>query len=331
MKAENDSNVPDEPQISERTAYMLAIASGIITLSIMIFMAVYVFSEKDTEMMVRKAQAFTPFGAILLAVVTFFTVVWRGLMTARQVDYQGEQIRQLIRQNDAKDGENLAKLLLDGAKLAVDDNEIQALAGLAAINAVIRSRNELYASQAMDLVADLAERASNQINKNKLFNYAADILKIGALNGLISSRSIIIDRNGIDYIDKVIFGVPHVTYKNCVLSGTDLHDAEGGKTLENCTIIDSVIDERITFYGRNKFESCEIRFITYPVIDRNVFQDCNFSNCLIPEFSNIELIAKFKSGGNFYMVGSKPSATKEFIDLLQERDQEADGQILEHP
>jgi ABC-type nickel/cobalt efflux system permease component RcnA len=150
------TRVPDVPTIKEATWLGLAIALVFITVILFSISAFWVLTASNSEDMVRRAQTFTPFGAVLFGMVTFCTVAWRGLVTARQADLQAKQIEQQIRQNDAKDEENLAKLLMDGTKLVSDKEatEAQILAGVAALEAVVTAPNDRFARQAMDVVVE---------------------------------------------------------------------------------------------------------------------------------------------------------------------------------
>ncbi|MCM2399827.1 hypothetical protein NBH20_01550 [Rhizobium sp. S153] len=113
--------------------------------------AVEVFSRVLPTEAEKLVTVLTPFGTIILAVVTFLTVVWRGLLTDQQVKEQR-------RQNNAKDDELLAKLLADGAALIENDSEAKRMAGVSVLDTVATTTKSLYAGAAMDILLDFWER-----------------------------------------------------------------------------------------------------------------------------------------------------------------------------
>ncbi|NGO64222.1 hypothetical protein G6N76_11085 [Rhizobium daejeonense] len=153
-----DRPVSDWPNMDPRW-WMLAAVTVTFGLAIpgAIFAAVAVFSQKMPETAHDMVTVIVPFGTIVLALITFFTVVWRGLLTDQQVKEQR-------RQNNAKDDEMLTKLLVDGAGLLGDENEAKRMAGVSALNTVATAPNGSYSSNAMEILLEFWEhnyRADN--------------------------------------------------------------------------------------------------------------------------------------------------------------------------
>lgn len=119
---DGSERVPDGPSISEGTWFSAALAAGVVTIVLVCGAAAWVFSSADEpSLMVQRAQAFTPFGAAMLAVVTFFTVAWRGVVNAKQLA--------------ANEYASQAGFLIEGAKILAQpdrqpDAEAAALAAL---------------------------------------------------------------------------------------------------------------------------------------------------------------------------------------------------------
>lgn len=144
----------DGPQIKQDTWFALAIAAFLITVVIFGVAAMWVMSAPAPEM-VQRAQSFTPFGAGMVAIVTFFTIAWRGVINTRQLEYQADQLEQVRRrQVDATDDANYAKLLQEGAKmLAETDKKPQIMAGVATLEILINEPKRRFAIEALDLLA----------------------------------------------------------------------------------------------------------------------------------------------------------------------------------
>lgn len=142
----DDRPVSDWPNMDPRWWMMAAVASTFgLAIPGATFAAVAVFSQKLPETAHEMVTVLVPFGTIILALITFFTVVWRGLLTDQQVKEQR-------RQNDAKDDEMLAKLLVDGAGLLGEENEAKQIAGVSALHTVATAPSGRYASNAMDIL-----------------------------------------------------------------------------------------------------------------------------------------------------------------------------------
>lgn len=148
--------IPEIPEWPEETWLALAISAALILLILVVLGAIWMFQAfPDVEAMGARSRVLTPIGAAGLAVVTFCTVVWRGLVTTRQANEQ-------IRTNNQKDEEILAKLLLDGTNCLHEEKEMRKLAGIAALSAVVKSPNERYAVPAMNILAQFIDADVNR-------------------------------------------------------------------------------------------------------------------------------------------------------------------------
>ncbi|TBZ98260.1 hypothetical protein E0H56_03900 [Rhizobium leguminosarum bv. viciae] len=282
----DESRVPDAPQIKSDTWFALAIAGFLITLVIFVGVAIWIFTG-DPGQILPRAQAFTPFGGALIAVVTFFTIAWRGVLNTKQLEYQatqivhqGEQLSQTRRQNDAKDDENLARLLMDGTKLLGDEKEFHVLAGVAALQAVVTSPRGAFASQAMDILVDLVERTYNQKDDSKVYDAAREAVNLGAAAGRKSSRRLRLAYDeGDQYFTDAINGVELLTYRNAIIRD-DVYSAFAD--LERVRFQKSLIEEAVIDGNHRHFrdcdlQACNIKTMNATFLTRNTFENCDFS------------------------------------------------------
>ncbi|MDM9628533.1 hypothetical protein QTL95_21785 [Rhizobium sp. S152] len=315
MEDDVRGRVPDGPQIKAETWFSLALAASIIAMCIFVFVAAWVFSG-DVREMPPRAQAFTPFGAALIAVVTFCTIAWRGVLNTKQLEYQAaqiahqaEQLAQTRRQNDAKDEENLAKLLMDGTKLLGEDKPSHVLSGVAALQAVVVSPKGAFASQAMDILVDLIEETYEPREKAKVFDAAREAVGVGARGGKSSSRNLRLIFSG----EKKryaygIRGVRSLFYKNAYIDDVQFPIiAEVGQyRFEESHLEEVAVEKGSRRFKGCHFTGCDIRELSHMFLRNNTFESCDFSGAVFrgsaPRYggNGEHPYAHLRSGGNFY-------------------------------
>jgi len=322
-KVETTMPGDDGPKIKADTWFALAIASFIITVAIGMLFAHWVFDTASDRQMVQRAQAFTPFGAALLAIVTFCTIAWRGVLNTAQLQQAAEQLNQTRRQNDAKDDENLAKLLMDGTKLIGEDKETHVLAGVAALSAVISSPKGTFAPQAMDILGGLVKATYNLPEKRDLFDAAKAALDLGVELKRYGTRDLTIDVS--DLPDKngvAINGLRSIRYvgarfKRWQFDQFKKFTAVRFSSCRFTGIEDVKIDMRQT---NCTFDRCSIKSFTELTVSYNEFEDCNFSGAVLrrPPRANSRRVpfAKLSGKGNYFRNGDPPQST-ENIDWSQ--------------
>lgn len=269
-----DNPVPAGPQIDPETWFALAIASFALMLIVFIFFGIWVFSG-DGALMLQRSQAFTPFGAGLIAAVTFFTVAWRGVLNTRQLEYQAvqlahqaQQLEQSRRQNDASDDANFAKLLQEGAKLLGErQNQAHLLAGITSLHSLILEPKRRYGVQAMDLLADFVSFAYDVVSVESALNAAVRSLAEGEVLGLRSNVGV---RFQSDTPDRHWFPVRGLAYA----------EYSGGRITQSR-------DEFMTMHETTVFNG--VYFENCIVSDYKNFRNCTFDNCDIVEFSGTRL------------------------------------------
>ncbi len=123
------------------TLFMIAIAVSGYMLA---FLYVFVFGGEDFD---KRARAATPFLVGLAAAATFFSVLWRGVITARQVE-------EAKRANDSKDEIELGLLLEKANELLQKPEERNKTMAIAMLETVATAANDKYSTYALQLISD---------------------------------------------------------------------------------------------------------------------------------------------------------------------------------
>lgn len=108
------------------------------------FLYVFPFGGADFD---KRARAITPFLVFLAAAATFFSILWRGVITAKQAE-------EAKRANDSKDEIELALLLEKANELLQKTEGRDKFMALAMLETVASAENPKYSAYALDLVAD---------------------------------------------------------------------------------------------------------------------------------------------------------------------------------
>jgi len=152
---DNDADrVGDWVNISKEQWLLYAVLSGMLFVLMGLLGTVWILGIADFGLAIDdlgvRARAAGPIGAFLLAIVTFFTIGWRGKV-------QEDQAIEQRRANESTDENNLANLLQKGAELLGDKDESKVAAGIACLEAVVTAKNRRFGTQAMNLLAKYIE------------------------------------------------------------------------------------------------------------------------------------------------------------------------------
>jgi hypothetical protein len=272
----------DWSSISEQQWLTLSIVFAIFTAISFGFAFGWVFfSSPDALTMQQKSAALAPFGLAFFAIVSFFTVGWRGAISTRQLN--------------ASENENRARLLQEGAKLLADDKATNINAGIATLEILITGEDEKFAVQAMNLLADYVQRNFVASHELPHADEAFAALSSGEKHGRKSTRTLKFKAVVADGSWKFVEGVESVSYqggyfesrfgnvrinekKNCVFTGVMFR-----------FVRDLSLDMR--FY-QCSYILCEIvrvedDFISDHLVDPLKFDRCNFSECIFVDFKRI--------------------------------------------
>lgn len=317
MSSANQKNTADEwPAFSERHWYAISVSLVIIGLVLAAFAASWILTAASIDDMKDRVQIVAPFGTIFLALITFCTVAWRGMVTSRQADQQK-------RQNDANDEVNLAKLLQEGAKmLAESDKNAQILAGIATLDIVIADPQKRLGMQAMDLIADFVQaNFDNEVMKQKT-DAAMRVLANGESRGIIS-RNIGHFRRATG--EKLrywpcIRGFRFITYEGGALRNTAFQriaERATFTTLRNVKLVSCEVTYKFN-YVNCIFEDCWITSLHWADLTGHSFRNCDFSSADIMGTANHEgdyVPVQLNGYSNYYDEGRPPMAVEDDLNI----------------
>lgn len=312
QETDSKKDVPEGPTDNDRFWLTAALVTFVFAVVAFGFAAVWTFSEEG-QAAVFRSQAFAPFGVALGAVVTFFTVVWRGILTTKQLDLQAaqlkqqvDQLNQVIRQNDAKEDETLVKLLQDGAKLIAEEKDAQIMAGVTSLDALISNdQKRLYSVQAMDILAGFYaqnyKHGDTARNARRALMRAADASVRSTVVGRFSAAG---DRHEWP----AVRGFAFQTYEGGIIRNNVYEEIAGEAhsfkkvTFQRCERLDDV------GYSDCEFIGCSFRAIDPDYLSINRFEKCDFSGC---EFNDSFFMTEpkeqdLRGGGNFYFSDNPP-------------------------
>lgn len=323
MAADKDSKgVGGRPSREEADWFNVSVDTAIIVGLLVICAAAYVFGADENGRAAR-AQSIAPFGVALLALVTFTTVVWRGLVSTRQADEQR-------RQNDSKDYENLAKLLIDGTKLVgeKDPNGASMRAGLAALQAVVTANDDRFATSAMDVVLDILRKSFADGDPTESINPCRRVMSAGAQLGRSASSPLVLSSEQLSGTKwKSIDGAVIHFVGGVVDRSFGLRELKGPESLGEAPSFEGTLFEGVDVDGDYLagadgcvFNKCHIKDVNDAFLIANRFIDCDFSNAgngkffwfdTVEEFTGIEEM--LREGQCFYFQ-DKPPQPHKFVD-----------------
>jgi hypothetical protein len=255
---------------------------------------VWVFSAPNIEEQAKRLAVVSPFATIPIAIITFCTVAWRGLVTEQQADEQR-------RQNEATNDANFAKLLQEGTKLLADDKPTNQQAGVASLSILLNEPKARYRTEAMDVLAEavrsmFAEQFNpvevGKINSSSLFRSINVQLAKQAALGIFSNA--VIQCHASEKDD------PHRNTIWPMISGFASCHIQGGRILHNpknyvianksmsftsLDIYRQEVDTRETLLWSCTFEKCRILAVDDFSVSlfSNKFIDCDFSGCVLDD------------------------------------------------
>jgi hypothetical protein len=177
------------------------------------------------------------FGTALIAALTFSTVIWRGLVGARQANEQK-------RANDAKDEENTARLLVDGAKLLADDKITYVAAGMTALEMAMeasiqtaRASSKTLVISAMNVFADYIIDNINSKAHAKTVERARVAMTRMDEFGYQAERTLYIKGSDALKSTSIFAGFQFVIYRDVEITRHQTIAIDVSKTsIENCTL-----------------------------------------------------------------------------------------------
>ncbi|CDZ32187.1 Hypothetical protein NGAL_HAMBI1145_09580 [Neorhizobium galegae bv. officinalis] len=312
---EDDNKVLNGPTDNENTWLIAAIVTFAFAVVAFGFGALWTFSREGQDAVYR-AQTFAPFGVAIGAVVTFFTVVWRGILSTKQLNLQAaqlqqqiDQLSQVIRQNDAKEDENLVKLLQEGAKFITEnEKQPQVMAGIASLDVLISNDvKRKYSIQAMDILAGYYH--GNFLLDNDTVRNARRALNRAAESGVSSTIDAAFSSHDDAHQWPTVRGFASQWYTGGRIDFTTLSEIRSeARSFERvsfyrCEVWDSL-------YEKCQFRKCEIKSFDLDFLEQSRFEECDFSGCKFGRFLFFDdewPKLALKLGKNFYYADDPPT------------------------
>jgi hypothetical protein len=264
-----------------------------------------------------RTEIYARLALIGVAIVTFTTVMWRGMIATRQADQQREQIDALTRNN-------LADMLQKGAEMLADaDKPTNVTAGIATLETVATSGNRSYATQAMELLTDHVEAHSGNGHHETMAGRAVDALnRAHARTDLVLHRSIRI-KSPTSYVTgsrSTFFagarwkGIKCVTgrhYEGGTVNPSDMDVLRQKKTFVLATAFywhSAVQIDASSDCTGCLFVNCQIQSIQSSIFDYNIFINCNFTDTKISGTATYSHFLEQEMTGfdNHYIVNRTP-------------------------
>jgi hypothetical protein len=313
MVAEKKSGTALEPFQKEENWLAISITLAIIAAVLGGFGLLWIFDLGPIEKIDDRIKVATLVGTGLLALITYSTVVWRGLVGARQADQQKD--------------ENTAKLLLEGAKLLSESKIHQISAGTATLTVVLRSQNDTLQKAAMDVLADFIIEHWDDNLKTQAISGVNRAMLLGKSSGFTAMRRLDVKSLRPSASDHVFHGFKEVRYSasDFYIGFDELGLTDENILLRNCEISDVTVDCRRQTISSSNLYNCKFRTVNFMLINNNKFFDCDFSDAQMNDdfFGNLLPSLNFQrtQAGCFYFEGSPPlgKGSDHMISLLYEK------------
>ncbi len=271
-----------------------AIAGVVILAVCAVFVAIWVFDtpcngavQCDNARLVR-IQIWAPFGVLAVTGITFATVVWRGLISARQADTGIRQIEGLQRQIALSEENNLATLMQQGAELISESTTSKQSAGIVSLEAVASAPGRKFVEPARQLLADYVQTNGHRNHHDMLVQQAIGALNTSfEINPIFSKRILRFGEDAYAEGEKTywqkISGVNSVSYRNGEFVLSHIEKRQRGIYLFRDVKFEACqIDECAGPYFVNcTFSRCTFDRIGLGMFGYNKFSDCNFSGTTI--------------------------------------------------
>ncbi len=305
MSSANPKDVAHEwPAFSERHWYALAVSLVVVGLILAAFGGSWILTAPSINDMKDRVQIVAPFGTIFLALITFCTVAWRGMVTSRQADQQK-------RQNDANDEANYAKLLQEAAKLIAEkDKQPQVVAGISTLEILITEPKQRFGTEAMDLLADLIMETYGGARLNRINRAVIRALELGDRKGLTSRLDGVFRRPSAEAKNRgawvFIPGLKSLSFTGGTLSEKVFLQASGLiKQLDEVRIEGGFYDFDIKYRACSFYKTKVSEIYDYD-LERNNFRRCDFSGAIIRTIFLPMADLDLRPGFNFYEEGNQP-------------------------
>lgn len=312
--------VATERLYSEAFWLAAALVTAVIVGATTIWAAILSFFAFEPQQLNANVDVIYKLGLIGVGVVTFCTVVWRGLITSRQADAQRDQLEKLSEQIAATETTNRANLFHKGAEfLAEEDKPARVAAGIAMLSAVGRARDPLFSVQVLDLLADFVQAKGPPAWRDNLGLSAMDALEqVSAICGQTSSRVLEFslpeaDRDWLEARNiflRLLIGPKRSLYSHMRFNFVDVNEFTAGQTdqvFAHCLFLGGSFD-----FTYGNFRECEFHQSRVHVYGRGPglkgeFYKCDFSGCRFDYHP--ETLSDFSLNENYFDPDNPPICT----------------------
>ncbi|MGS4886072.1 hypothetical protein [Roseibium sp. MB-4] len=299
---------------------VISFVAGLIVVVVILFTADYMGGPE------QRARAFTPVLGFFLAALTFLTVMWRGMINTRQAHEDK-------RQNDSRDKADQAILLEKAAGFLSANDLATRGTGLAMLETIVRAPDGLYSQYALELATDQLVPCFENDGDGK----SAVIERIYAVLQAGHEREIWPKyRRIFEFKENTKFRNPMLQLTNWTpvskFVGAFFHlgaaeieclNSEKAKhwSFERCKFAPRayLLNSRVKpLTVSDHFHQCTFRQIPigriedfYGIYSENVFTQCDLSNAVFGELSDIQ---RNKFSKCFYREGHQPKLQDDPVD-----------------
>lgn len=284
--------------------FQITIVAVALTMIFFVCGGIVVIMQDTAPAQQQVSQAFAPFFLGAAGIVTFCGAVWRGKLNS-------EQIKQQTRQNNASDEANFARLLQEGAKLLAEpDKEAHVIAGISTLEILVGDPQRRFAEEAMDLLADLLMKTYGPRGLDKINRSVIRALQKGEDLGIRSRVEgtfvRLPDSDTYRFAWHYVPGFRSLTFKGGRLNSANLDRmAKYIKQLSDVIISDWTYRRGVKC-AACKFSNCKVDDITAGALQRNTFDNCDFTAAII-DLGPLDIDEMGPvSGNNYYRFGQAP-------------------------
>ncbi|WP_153005277.1 hypothetical protein [Aureimonas ureilytica] len=288
-------------------------AASLLALFIVVCASAYLSANTNREL-TRSIDSIYKIGILGIATVTFSTVIWRGLVSTRQVEsqvkatnHQAHQIELVRKQNERGQRNELASLLQKGAELLSSEQTTDRSAGLATLHAVAASNQE-FSKQAMNILAEQLEKvAKEDYNSREYKNITEAMQDVYDKCSITADYSIAFEAPNDETKWSIVKGISRIKYTNGYFRLTR-EESEAVFLGTNVRFVGVRFESGTHAVTYLKYKNCRIRgakiiFYTQAPVERNIFEMCDFSGCKVTIRSSKNITGR----DNYYYEDTPPT------------------------
>lgn len=262
------------------------------------------------EGLAERSEIYGRFALIGVAIVTFTTVMWRGMIATRQADSQERQLENFNKQFAKAGDDTLATLFQNGAEMLAEDKPAKQSAGIATLHTVAAGENERLAVAAMNVLADFVQDNGATSHDDRIVKHAIYTLNIVAVEqGRFAARELTFTSDGPGAEHALWIGILGSKVANYEGGGFILQDFSGAPVECHIKASNTIFSrcKGIIFANSHQsnciFSNCKIEMFRKDKYDfNNSFIECDFSRTIFPD----GIIERIDGKDNFFRDNEPP-------------------------